>query len=206
MTECRKLGLSCVFGDHTISGMLGLTERSKEQIRNRLAMHNSIHEMKNTLGLAQENYTSDLILQMERSENGEVWYKDSETLVPVKYKGVYISKAERLDIIEKARKNHQDFAHSKDVIKINGAERQAFHEKQLERSIIDTESIQLYLGTPVTIEKRFEIELERRYNQNILVAGRNIELKRDILLMIQISIKPSFRTARGAASKPPPQN
>ena len=188
LTECRKLGLSCVFGDHTISGMLGLTERSKEQIRNRLAMHNSIHEMKNTLGLAQENYTSDLILQMERSENGEVWYKDSETLVPVKYKGVYISKAERLDIIEKARKNHQDFAHSKDVIKINGAERQAFHEKQLDRSIINTESIPLYLGAPVTIEKRFEIELERRYNQNILVAGRNIELKRDILLNILRSI------------------
>lgn len=189
LTECRKLGLSCIFSDQTISsGMLGLTERSKEQIKNRLAMINSIYEMKNTLGLAQENYTSELVLRMERSETGEIWYKDSETLVPVKYKGIYISKAERLEIIEKVRKNHQDLAHSSNVVKINSTERQVFPKKQFKTLPVNDDSVTLYLGTPVTIEDRFAIELERRYNQNMLLAGRNIELKRDVLLNVLRSI------------------
>ena len=127
LRDYRKFGLSCVFSDQMVSNLTGLTDGAKEQLLNRVAMRNSLDEMKQTLAVTVERYTSEMLMKMEECEKGDLWFKyqeEGEASFEIKpFKALYIDEENRLKVIEKANKQYADVNFEAQPIKINKNER-----------------------------------------------------------------------------------
>lgn len=184
VSEYRKFGLTCIFSDQKMSNLLGLSEKSKEQLRSRIALSSSLYEMQTTLGLSNGNYTSEIIQKMERSKTGDIWYADSQSYKPTQYRGILIKKEERVGVVNKAIREHSTVEHHKETVKIHSLKREMLPLSDLSPISCTPKSIPLYLGTPSTMDKYFRIDVEKRYNHNMLIAGLNLNMKKDIVANI----------------------
>ena len=188
LTEYRKFGLSCIFSNQTTAALDGLTETGKMQIGSRVAMRNILSEIKSTLAVSSENYTDDLIRRMERSSTGELWYKDcfdGNDFVINNFKALYLSEKELKTMLDVscARKDTVTADHF--YFEINGLERKPISNEELQTALGKTASeksaLHFCLGHPVRIDNVFHVHLLKKYNQNILLTGRNTESTFDIL-------------------------
>ena len=190
LAEYRKFGLSCIFSNQTISGLQGLTDTAKLQIKNRIALSNEIGEMKLTLAVTSGNYSEEMLHRMERTAVGELWYKEWVSVSDFaihQFKGVYIDEVSRQEVLRLAIERNKDIKNDAESIKINSSERQIIPVGDLISLVkgkTTDRQFPLYLGSPVTIDKTFSINVERRYNHNILLVGKDLKLKRDIITTI----------------------
>lgn len=204
LAEYRKFGLSCIFSNQTISGLQGLTEVAKLQIRNRIALSNELNEMKDTIAVSTDNYTDDILHKMERTAVGELWFKEwisRNDFMIRSFKGIYISELERKEILNKVINKNYTIKNDSKIIKINSSEREQIPLDKLQNYFIDQnfrakfESFSLILGTPSTLDDFFILNIERKYNQNVLLIGRDLAIKRDIItsIILNLSIQKGFR-------------
>ena len=193
LAEYRKFGFSCIFSNQTVSGLQGLTDTAKLQIKNRIALSNEIAEMKETLRVGNDNYTDDMLHRMERTSVGELWYKEWTSISDFsinQFKGIYINDKERTQVLSNVCNSGVQVNNDTDVKRINSSERQMIPLAQIQPKAIASMSsrkFDLCLGTPVTVEKMFSFTVEHRYNHNLLLVGRNIKLKRDIIINILLN-------------------
>lgn len=186
LTEYRKFGLSCVFSNQTISGLIGFTDTALTQIRNRVAMFNKIQEMKETLSATSSNFPDEMISRMERTGIGEVWYKEwaGNDFSIEHYKSLLIEKEERNRIIENANRKMAASIDSEVFIR-DGEKNESFPFVEI-KSLLkkSVEEKRMYLGVPTSIERFFSITPERKYNNNIAILGGNDDLAIDIIASI----------------------
>ena len=193
LAEYRKFGFSCIFSNQTVSGLQGLTDTAKLQIKNRIALSNEIAEMKETLRVGNDNYTDDMLHRMERTSVGELWYKEWTSVSDFsinQFKGIYINDKERTQVLANVCNSGVQINNDIDVKRINSSERQLIPLEQIQTKAIASMSsrkFDLCLGSPVTVEKMFSFTVEHRYNHNLLLVGRNIKLKRDIIINILLN-------------------
>ena len=193
LAEYRKFGFSCIFSNQTVSGLQGLTDTAKLQIKNRIALSNEIAEMKETLRVGNDNYTDDMLHRMERTSVGELWYKEWTSVSDFainQFKGIYINDKERAQVLANVCNSGVQVNNDTDVKRINSSERQLIPLEQIQTQVIASmrsRKFDLCLGSPVTVEKMFSFTVEHRYNHNLLLVGRNIKLKRDIIINILLN-------------------
>ena len=186
LAEYRNLGISFIFSDQSVSGLKGLTEKGRQQLHNRVAMKNSIAEMKETLQLLNDNYAPDTLMQMEKSEGyGDFWWNRNPN---VRYKNVFIDdKTEEAliqEVIARGQEAHQDTK----VILVDGNERNHFDSHivrdRLASGIANSyraPAMQFCLGTPTTLDEMFSFGLVQKYNNNILITGRDTGMTVDVI-------------------------
>lgn len=187
LREVRKYGISCVFSDQTISGLKGLTDTGKMQIKSRIAMSNHLEEMKGTLGVESGNYSSELLHKMERTAQGELWYSewiDAKNFEINQFKGIYTSKDDRERIYRESLAKGIQLINDKEIVRIGLSDELSFpiREVQAEIKHISNFSLSMILGKPTSISRFFRLNIEKRLNNNILIVGNNIELQKSLLV------------------------
>lgn len=189
LKQARALGMTCVFSDQAVStGLAGLTEASRMQIRTRLAMANDDpDEIKETLSL---KHTSDYDIRPmstgevtirrmvdTRNEKGE----DEKRVVLDRAKVVYISDEYKDWTCTKAR---AQFAEGTSPIIVDGRNRAMADWSRIEE--YDRENhrdgrIWLHLGKPSNLEHCFCIRLLRNFGQNVMSVGPDSDLQASLL-------------------------
>ena len=200
LSEMRAMGMSFIFCSQTISsGLMGLTEKGRNQIGCRLCMkQSSIDEIKATLADTM-SATSDYIQNVKNFGIGQVLYKKSEEqgytyhylhvlymndegreqLIKtinsaigddyIKRHEIICKNSERFDISEKKRHTLNLF--------LDGA---AFPEPD--------EGIRFYPAAPTTLEEEFSIEFERAPGNNMIICIEEDELRESIELFTVMSL------------------
>lgn len=189
LSEYRNLGISFIFSDQSVSGLKGLTEKGRQQLHNRVAMKNSISEMKETLQVLSENYEDGTLSKMEKSEGlGDFWWNRNPN---TRYKAVYIDdKTEENLVDEIIQKGEQAQCDTK-VILVDGNERVAFDELAVRKKLL-SEKIDPFstpptcfcLGVPTTLDEMFSFNIIQKYNNNILIAGRDTRMTVDVIFAL----------------------
>ena len=187
LTDYRKYGLSCIFSNQTLSALNGLSDTGKKQIKKRIAMMNSLDEMKLTLDVQNDNYSEEMIHRMERTTTGELWCKeqisDREFTIN-QFMAVYIDDKERNAVLNSIVARPVVPQVDCEVHVINDAKREEISIRDLRSKISSTQSNRItliHMGVPVTIEREFHFNMESRYNHNILVLGRDLELSQGLV-------------------------
>ena len=193
LSEYRKFGLSCFFSDQAIStGLRGLTEKGKKQMRARLAMANDEEEIKETLSI--RTFSDSLAEAVKHLTVGDVIFKRSisdssgqDQIIIDKYRSIYVNKDERMKSIAFARKQlDHDYA-KEDVIIVDGKGRNHVDEDAILKfetihGSPTTANIPIYVGTPATLDSCFCFNLQDRLDSNIIVVGADTEMRASIVL------------------------
>ena len=194
LTDYRKYGLSCIFSNQTLSALNGLSDTGKKQIKKRIAMMNSLDEMKLTLDVQNDNYSEEMIHRMERTTTGELWCKEQisdRDFTINQFMAVYIDDKERNAVLNSIVARPIVPQVDCEVHVINDAKRE---EKSIRDLRSKTSSMQsnritpIHMGVPVTIEREFHLNIESRYNHNILVLGRDLELAQGLVEVLMANI------------------
>ncbi len=186
LAEYRNLGISFLFSDQSVSGLKGLTDKGRQQLHNRVAMKNSISEMKETLQLLSDNYLPETLMQMEKSEGyGDFWWNRNPN---TRYKNVFIDDRTEEELIREVIARGQTATQDTKVILVDGNERNRFEESkvagqmQFERpSGRGASALPFYVGAPTTLEESFSFKLVPKYNQNVLITGRDTQMTVDVI-------------------------
>lgn len=204
LSEYRAFGLSCVFSDQAISdGLRGFTEKGRKQISIRIAMENDMSEVRETLALDNSLYDDSLKNKILRMSQGDVIFKrftDDGDIVLDKYKTIYISREERIEVIKRAiRLSAENFLH-KDVLIIDGQTRREYEESVVtdyeQRHSIDlSRQIPIYVGTPVNLDPCFSFGLRKKTDANIMLIGSEDDLRASILLHAIYTFKRQPKTS-----------
>ena len=202
LREYRKYGLSCIFSDQTCN--TGLTADGAKQIANRLAMRqNNIQDIIDTIDVAKSNYAEEKLRQMERTQQGEIWAKafngDSESDFDIEYfKAIYANEDEQQQILETSLKRNDVVNCDPTVYIVDGEERAPISLDGMSAVLTHGETTEptFCMGVPTSIEPFFSFELEQRYGNNVLVAGRNSKVGNDVLVEMLLSavLKENVRT------------
>ncbi len=195
LREYRKLGLSCIFSDQTAN--TGLRDEALMQINNRLAMKQShVKEIMETLSAVRDNFTPDMIRQMENTAQGELWYKmPGKGLSIENYKTIYADSRQIETVMQTSIRRNDTVQCDKKVYVIDGKERKTVKPGALGRLVAAArpEEFTFVMGSPTTIEPYFAFGVEQRYKHNILVAGYNRQIAADVLgeLIVSALLKPN---------------
>ncbi len=202
LREYRKYGLSCIFSDQTCN--TGLTADGAKQIANRLAMRqNNIQDIIDTIDVAKSNYTDEKLRQMERTQQGEIWAKafngDSESDFDIEYfKAIYANEDEQQQILETSLRRNDIVNCDSTVYIVDGEERAPISLNGMSAVLTNAETTEpiFCMGVPTSIEPFFSFELEQRYGNNVLVAGRNSKVGNDVLaeMLLSAALKENVRT------------
>ncbi len=200
LTEGRKFGISCLFSNQTLSALDGLTETARSQIGNRIAMKgNVIADVKETLAVPANYYTDDLTdKMMQLKGDGDYLFRDALFNIRA-YKAIYISNGVRAEILDAVIARNIPVQQDTEVFVINGNERVPLPKREIASMLRGQgeNGMEMHLGIPTTIEKHFSFRTERKYNNNILIAGRDSVMASDILHSIMFSLlqNPRMRVA-----------
>ena len=190
LSEYRAFGLSCVFSDQAISdGLRGLTEKGRKQISIRIAMENDMSEVRETLALDNSLYDDSLKSKILRMGQGDVIFKrftDDGDIVLDKYKTIYISREERIEVMKRAVRLSAGNSLPKDILIIDGQTRREYEESVIAdyeqtHSVDLSRQIPLYVGTPVNLDPCFSFGLRKKTDANIMLIGSEDELRASIL-------------------------
>lgn len=193
LREYRKYGLSCIFSDQTCN--TGLTPDGAKQIANRLAMRqNNIQDIIDTLDVAKSNYTEEKLRQMERTQQGEIWAKvfngDSESDFEIEcFKAIYASEYDQQQVLDTSLKRNDVVNCDPTVYIVDGEERAPLRLDGMSSALTKQYATEptFCMGVPTSIEPFFSFELEQRYGNNVLVAGRNSKIGGDVLVEMLLS-------------------
>ena len=194
LTDYRKYGLSCIFSNQTLSALNGLSDTGKKQIKKRIAMMNSLDEMKMTLDVQSDNYSEDMIHRMERTATGELWCKEQisdRDFTINQFMAVYIDDKERSAVLNSIVARPIVPQVDCEVHIINDSKREEITGDSLgtKNSLMQSNRITpIHMGVPVTIEREFYFNIEARYNHNILVLGRDLELSQGLVEVLIANI------------------
>ena len=200
LSEYRVFGLSCIFSDQAIgTGLRGLTDKGKMQMRTRLAMNNDFSEIRETLALDSSFYNDELKNKMLNMGVGEVAFKrmiedEAGESKPVldKYKTVFVTREERTDVNEWLR-NRTEKPKEKPLI-VDGQHRSNYYQEiiddyeKLSPLIVDKQ-ISIYVGTPASLNPCFYFALRKKPEGNIMLIGANDELRAAIVYWSIYSFK-----------------
>lgn len=204
LSEYRALGLTIILSDQAFGmSMKGITAKGKDQITVRLAMKNSISEIKETLGLESYEYsetnlrndintlsTGDAIFKWdEETEEGNAFrHKD-------KIKGFYIDRTkDRLGIINKTVSLANEIGfRNKNPWLVVGKERIRLSKDSnplLSLSYVGEKPkrINAILGTPSSLEEFYQIEITRRRYANMVLCSQNEEINLSITYFTALSM------------------
>lgn len=213
LSEYRAIGVSFVFSDQSISGLNGLSEKARKQILYRVAMRGSVSDMKDTLDLQNDNYSPELLTQMEKSEGrGDSWWNKN---VSVRYKNVYISNespeaeggtrrlpSEEEQLLQRVIAKGEKATVDTRVFLIDGNKRIPFNagkvEQQLQpkvRDIFSTDDLKFCVGVPTTLDEMFSFELKQKIGNNVLLLGQDTKMAMDVIASMIKSVTMA-KTAR----------
>lgn len=195
LSEYRAFGFSCILSDQAISdGLRGLSDKARQQIISRLAMHNEMPEVKETLSMNNSYYTEEVESTIRNLTIGDVIFKqeivneasEKEVIID-KYKVLNISNQERENIINELNQKLKENYKEKDVIIVDTQERkerdeaviEKYESKLLPRNKV---TIPLYLGTSTTLEPCFVINLYRETDANVMLIGSDEEMRFSIMI------------------------
>jgi len=186
LAEYRNLGISFIFSDQSVSGLKGLTEKGRQQLHNRVAMKNTLSEMKETLQLLSDNYAPGTLLQMEKSEGiGDFWWNRNPN---VRYKTVRMEDEPEADLINEVIARGEEPRQDTKVILVDGNERNRFESRIVKDRLLSAAAnsyrapaMQFCLGAPTTLDEMFSFGLNQKYNNNILIAGRDSGMTVDVV-------------------------
>lgn len=195
LTEYGKFGFSCVFSNQTCSALSGLSETGKLQLKNRVALFNSLAEMKETLSVGADNYTPEMLWQMERTGIGEFWYKEYRSDNDFElncFKAVYINDAQRDQVIRTSIARGETVAVDTEVYELDGTARCRAKLAPIRASLAQLEEecrknparsyFRAFVGDPCTIKPLFYFDMEKKKNnQNIAVLGNGDSLLESVL-------------------------
>lgn len=200
LSEMRAMGMSFIFCSQTISnGLMGLTEKGKNQIGCRLCMkQSSIDEIKSTLA---DTMTGNLehIQNIKNFGRGQVLYKKTEEQgYSYKYLNVlYFSDAIREKLISSVSNAiEKDYVKRHEIICKN-SERFSIVEKdghtlnkylKGEDIYDDEEGIKFYPAAPTTLDDEFAIQFERAPSNNMLICIEDDNLRESIEIFSIISL------------------
>ena len=194
LTDYRKYGLSCIFSNQTLSALNGLSDTGKKQIKKRIAMMNSLDEMKLTLDVQNDNYSEEMIHRMERTTTGELWCKEQisdRDFTINQFMAVYIDDKERNAVLNSIVSRSVVPQVDCEVHVINDAKREEISIRDLCSRISSMQSNRItpiHMGVPVTIEREFHFNTESRYNHNVLILGRDLELSQGLVEVLMANI------------------
>lgn len=194
LSEYRNLGISFIFSDQSVSGLKGLTEKGRQQLHNRVAMKNSISEMRETLQLLADNYQPETLSAMEKSEGkGEFWWNRN---INAKYRNVFITDEQQEQLIEEIINNGQIAKKDAKVILVNGNERSGYQTESVrpdvkKLSAPDSRELLFTVGVPTTLDEIFSFRILQKYNHNIMIAGRDSHLTIDVMISMIRSVAES---------------
>ena len=202
LREYRKYGLSCIFSDQTCN--TGLTADGAKQIANRLAMRqNHIQDIIDTIEVSKSNYSEAQLYQMERTQRGELWGKaftgDSEKDFEIEFfKAIYADEDEQQQILETSLRRNDVVNCDPTVYIVDGEERAPISLNGMSAVLTNAETTEptFCMGVPTSIEPFFSFEVEQRYGNNVLVAGRNSKIGNDVLveMLLSAALKENVRT------------
>ncbi len=193
LSEYRNLGISFIFSDQSVSGLKGLTEKGRQQLYNRVAMKNSLSEMKETLQLLSSNYAPETFEQMEKSEGyGDFWWNRNPN---TRYKNIYIDDATEEALVKQILSKKAEIKQDTKIILVDGNERSKFNEQQVKAHLLsaqsnsyDTSAVQFCVGVPTTLDDVFSFKLQQKYNNNVLIAGQDTKMTVDVILAMVKSL------------------
>lgn len=193
LSEYRALGLTCIFADQAVSaGLSGLTEKSKKQLVQRLAMRNTMDEVKDTLFLLPASeYTQELNDKIKTLSTGEVVYQEqlasSEGLPAIhadKYLSEKVTQNDRDNIAKYLQKQLSGYPINPDIIdsrvrsKFSPEDVAAF-EKQY--PLKDSTDIPFYCGSPSSLDKCFRFSLAKTRGENALICVGDDNMRMSIV-------------------------
>lgn len=185
LTEYRKYGLTCIFSNQTICGLIGLTETAEKQISVRIAMANTEDEMLTTLKAKSSDINSDLLMRMKNSAIGNLWIADIGDEIHHQIKGyhaIWMNNEQIECCIQKAKSNTPNWNYGK-TIKISKIERTIFpteDELQVLHYDKDDYNVPICLGNSFTVEGSLSITVKKNYDENVLICGKNTDMVFDI--------------------------
>lgn len=194
LSEYRNLGISFIFSDQSVSGLKGLTEKGRLQLHNRVAMKNSIGEIKETLQLLNDNYLPDTLMQMEKSEGyGDFWWNRTPN---IRYKNIFIDDITEEKLIREVIARGETPKQDTKVILVDGNERSSFNEASIHQeqstgaySTLKATPIEFFIGIPTTLDEKFSFSLMQKYNNNVLIMGRDTGMAIDVVTSMLLSVR-----------------
>jgi len=192
--EYRKYGLHCVFCDQTFN-MGGLKDEAILQINNRIAMRQpNAKIIMETLSGERDNFTQEMISQMERTDQGELWTKEFEEGSSSKFhfgffKGIYAKNDDLQNILDTSIGRNDAVKCDTQVYIIDGDGRKTLGIDQYKEKVEKTRKhkVDICLGTPTTIEPLFCMGIDQKLGNNILVAGTSETLDGAVIQEIILS-------------------
>lgn len=200
LSEMRAMGMSFIFCSQTISnGLMGLTEKGRNQIGCRLCMkQSSVDEIKSTLA---DTMTGNLeyIQNIKNFGRGQVLYKKTEEQG---YGYKYLNVLYFSDVVREKLITSVNNAIEKDYVKrhetiCKNSERFSIVEKDghtlnkfLSGGYVpeDDEGIRFFPAAPTTLDDEFSIEFERAPSSNMLVCVEDDNLRESIEIFSIISL------------------
>ncbi len=189
LKEARAAGMVCVFSDQVVStGLRGLTEAGRMQIRTRLAMSNDqMQEIRETLAItaAEEHNIRPMgmgevtIKRFTESVDAD-GNKVTQTALDCE-KVVYITDEMREYVCQRAR---ETFQAGEAPIIVDGKNRVAADWdviRDYDRENMRGGNSWLHLGKPSNLERCFCIRLRRNFGQNLISIGEDEELQASVL-------------------------
>lgn len=189
LSEGRAVGITCIFSDQAIcSGLRGLTDKSRNQLRIRMAMRNSSEEIKETLQMQgsvsdlSEMQTGEITTRCEREIINEKGEKETKGYYE-KYKVIFLQDLDRENLCKKA---NDTYVRDIPPILVDGKNRERMdldiiHEYEMIHPI-EENRISIYLGTPSNLDSCFCIRPSKNFGNNLMSIGENNELQKSILI------------------------
>ena len=200
LSEMRAMGMSFIFCSQTISnGLMGLTEKGRNQIGCRLCMkQSSADEIRATLAETISG-SLDYVQNIKNFGRGQVLYKKAEEHgYDYKYLNVlYFSDDVREKLIESVNRSiEKDYVKRHEIICKN-SERFSIVEKDnhalnkyLRNAYLqtDNEGILFYPAAPTTLEEEFSIQFERSPSSNMIICVEDDNLRESLEVFSIISL------------------
>ena len=199
LSECRKYGLSIIFSNQTMKALTGLSDGAKDQILNRIAMKNSLEEIKMTLAVeSSDYYTEDIVHKMiEMEDKGHFWFKEKLQGISKfsinQFQAIHLAEEEHPKILKQIMQRKTEIQPGKDVYVIDSSKRKALSIQNLKLKVSQLQQennriTPIHMGVPVTIEREFHFNMESRYNHNVLILGRDLELSQGLVEVLMANI------------------
>lgn len=182
LSEARALGIILLLSDQAIvDGLRGLSDKGKKQIKARIALSNYMDELKETLGV----YDNDQLKSFVHMKVGEVAVQtvkeneDREEVATIeRARAIYINGTWRYNVNEKAREIYHALDYKADVFDDRVVEEMKMDEidrwenENLTAHRDGSKDLYMYLGRPVNLEfaLRFPL-LQRKGNNMMCVSG-----------------------------------
>ena len=171
LTEGRKYGFSFIFANQTMSALDGLSQTAADQIGVRIAMGNTVAEICESLDVRRSEMIDNFAA---KTQKGEFLFRDSNREIR-SGKVIYINEDTRRDLLKIIDNKKIQPKIDTEAFVINGEERLPIPRQEIAKNVLSYtgRGTVIYLGTPCAIEKECFIEILPKYDENILMIGKD---------------------------------